>query len=77
MITQIEPRLLTFNAVKFAADAYTYRMETGLNREDFGDMLGCAKGCVNSYETRVSIPKLELFYNLCLLMGKEVSEYFK
>lgn len=77
MITAIEPKLLVFDAQKFAVDAYSYRMETGLNREDFADIMGCSKGCIQSYEGRVSIPKLELFFNLCILMGKEVSEYFK
>ncbi len=77
MTTTIEPKLLVFDAHKFAADAYSYRIKNGYTRDDFADIMGCSKGCIQSYEGRVSVPKLELFFNLCLLMGKEVSEYFK
>lgn len=77
MITIVEPKLQTFNAIKFAADAYTYRMDCDMSQLEFSHMMECSKSCVSSYEARISIPKLELFYNLCLLMGKEGSEYFK
>lgn len=68
--------LLEFNQKKFAQDSYAYRMEKEYTRIDLADLLGKDKSTVNSFERGI-MPKVDVFYNMCKMMGKEVNDYFK
>jgi DNA-binding XRE family transcriptional regulator len=77
MTTKTEYKPLTLDLAKFALDSYTYRTERNYTRENLADIVDCSQHMINSYEAKGILPRVDVFYNVCLLMGKDVSEYFK
>lgn len=73
---KIDFKPVAFNVDKFAIDSYTYRTDNELTREDLSIILDCSANIVNGFEVKGVSPRVDIFYNLCKLMGKEVSDYF-
>ncbi len=69
--------LLTFDADAFAFDSMGYRGTHKLSRHQLAVRIGTTPHVVNSFESRLTRPSVEVFMNLCKLMGKEANSYFK
>lgn len=68
--------LLEFKQKQFAQDSYTYRLANKFSRLDLAAILGISDKTVVSFE-RDMRPKVDVFFNMCRIMGKEVNDYFK
>lgn len=68
--------LLEFQQRDFALDSLRYRLDNKYSREDFGEILGVSKGTVASFEGSIR-PRVDVFFNMCRIMGKGVDDYFK
>lgn len=67
---------LNLDLPKFAIDLVAFRSDNKLPRRSVAKMLHASAHAINAIECKNVYPKTELFYNACLLMGKNPNEYF-
>ena len=68
---------VTFDRTAFAVDVIQMRTDLEEDRHTFAKRFSVSDSIIRDIENQNITPKLELCYNICLFMDKDITIYFK